>query len=163
MTHGALNAVSGFLSTISSRSAQSRRTHRPCIPYVLVAMTHHLPEMDILFGGAVTPSALTMNDEGGKFVAQRGSVQILVDAFHYAHCMETSKERAEEAKQKRCSAARCCQRAPGLDHWRSRPFSAATLKSGVVTRFSRCAARVRIRCRLPRSRQTSTPTDAASI
>ncbi|TPP46062.1 hypothetical protein CGC20_32730 [Leishmania donovani] len=73
MTHGALNAVSGFLSTISSRSAQSRRTHRPCIPYVLVAMTHHLPEMDILFGGAVTPSALTMNDEGGKFVAQRGT------------------------------------------------------------------------------------------
>ncbi|CAG9576737.1 conserved hypothetical protein [Leishmania major strain Friedlin] len=142
MTHATLNAVSGFLSTISSRSAQSQRTHRPCLPYVLDAMEHHFSEMDILFGGTVTPSALTVNDEGGKFVPQRGSVQILVNAFHYAHCMETSKERAEEAKTKRCSAARCFQPAPSLDDWRSRPFSAVTLKSGVVTRFSRCAARV---------------------
>lgn len=55
MTHSTFNAVSGFLSTISSSSAQSRCTHRPCIPYVLAAMAHHLSEMDILFGGLSLP------------------------------------------------------------------------------------------------------------
>ncbi|CBZ28232.1 conserved hypothetical protein [Leishmania mexicana MHOM/GT/2001/U1103] len=70
--------------------------------------------------------------------------------------------RADE-KKKHCSSTQRCQPAPSLDDWRSRPFSAETFKSGVVTRFSSCAARVRMRCRLPCSRQTSAPTGTASV
>ncbi|GET89782.1 hypothetical protein, conserved [Leishmania tarentolae] len=52
-------------------------------------MVHLLWEIDILFGRAVTPSELIMNDGNDKFAAQRGGVQILVNTVDCAHLMET--------------------------------------------------------------------------
>ncbi|KAG5475365.1 hypothetical protein LSCM1_03478 [Leishmania martiniquensis] len=101
-----LRAVFDFLSTISSSSAQSRRALRPCIPYVLSAMERHLYEMDILFGGAVTLSTLTtMDDENCELVAQRGGVQILIDAFYHAHRMENTVQKVALKKSLQSSSA----------------------------------------------------------
>ncbi|KAG5475624.1 hypothetical protein GH5_04604 [Leishmania sp. Ghana 2012 LV757] len=106
LTRDTLCAVFDFLSTISSSSAQSRRTLRPCIPYVLSAVERHLYEMDILFGGAVTLSTLTtMDDKNCELVAQRGGVQILIGAFYHAHRMETTVQNVARKKSLQSSSA----------------------------------------------------------
>lgn len=99
LTPDTLNAVFDFLSTISSGDAASRRVLRPCIPYLLAAMQHHLYDMEVLFGAAVTLSTLTtMDDENCAVVAQRGGIQVLVGAFYHAHRMETTVQQVEQRK-----------------------------------------------------------------
>ncbi|KAG5501482.1 hypothetical protein JKF63_03311 [Porcisia hertigi] len=101
-----LRVVFDLLSTISSSNAQSRQTLRPCIPYILAAVEHHLYEMDVLYGGVVTLSMLTtMNDENCSLIVQRGGLQILLSAFYHAHRMEDTVQKVRQKKSFQSSSA----------------------------------------------------------
>ncbi|KPI85159.1 hypothetical protein ABL78_5784 [Leptomonas seymouri] len=106
LTANTLTCVFDFLSTISTNSALSRQSIRPCIPYILVVMQHNLYSMEILFGASVTLSTLTtLDNENCRLIAQRGGVQILIAAFYHAYRTQTTVGQVERKKSLQSSSA----------------------------------------------------------
>ncbi|CAD2215482.1 hypothetical protein AGDE_04035 [Angomonas deanei] len=95
LSNETLYYVFDLVSTLSANDGLARQQLRPGIPYIIAVLGSRKENIDVLLGGAISLSTLSMiSNANSELTVERGGLQALINAYGYV------SEQAAQVKRK---------------------------------------------------------------